>query len=194
VLRLVPTSRIVNVRIHEGCADEESFTYGRGERRYPLMTSMTQPYPHTYTATASAEPTGSVTVASPRLEPLRTAPPAEFGGPGNLWSPETLLVASIANCFVLTLRALTRAAGFRWLSVECHVEGVLERVEGVTQFSRFVTHAKLSVRNGTDEAVARQLLERAENGCLIGNSLRGARRLEATIVVPDPAVAVAVAS
>jgi hypothetical protein len=32
---------------------------------------MTQPYPHTYEATASAEPKGSVTVACPWLEPLR---------------------------------------------------------------------------------------------------------------------------
>lgn len=150
---------------------------------------MTQPYPHTYEATASAEPKGSVTVASPRLEPLRTAPPAGFGGPGTLWSPETLLVASIANCFVLTLRALTRAGGLPWLGVECRVEGILERVEGVTQFSRFVTYATLSVPNGTDEAAARRLLERAEHGCLIGNSLRGARRLEAIIVQKTAAVA-----
>jgi organic hydroperoxide reductase OsmC/OhrA len=144
---------------------------------------MTQSYPHTYEATASAEPAGSVTVASPQLEPLSTAPPAQFGGPGDLWSPETLLVASIANCFALTLRALTRAAGVRWLGVECRVEGTLDRVEGVTQFSRFVTYVKLIVPAGTDEAAARSLLERAEHGCLIANSLRGARHLETTIVV-----------
>jgi organic hydroperoxide reductase OsmC/OhrA len=67
---------------------------------------MTQPYPHTYEASASAEPTGAVAVASPRLETLRTAPPAEFGGPGDRWTPESLLVAAVANSFVLTLRAL----------------------------------------------------------------------------------------
>lgn len=148
---------------------------------------MTQPFPHTYEATASAEPSGAVTVASPRLASLSTAPPAEFGGPGSLWSPETLLVASIANCFVLTLRAVARAAGFRWLGVDCRVEGVLERVEGATQFSRFVTHVKLMVPSGTDEAAAQRLLERAEHGCLIANSLRGARRLEASIVMPEAA-------
>ena len=153
--------------------------------------SMTQPYPHTYEATASAEPRGSVSVASPRHEQLRTPPPAEFGGPGNLWSPETLLVASIANCFVLTLRAVMGAAGFAWRDVECRVEGTPERVEGVAQFSRFVTHAKLSIPEGTDEAAARRLLERAEHSCLIANSLRGARRLEATIIVPEAAAAVA---
>jgi organic hydroperoxide reductase OsmC/OhrA len=146
-----------------------------------------QPYPHSYEASAGAEPTGIVAVASPRLESLRTAPPSEFGGPGDLWSPETLLVASVANCFVLTLRALARAAGFRWLRLDCRVEGVLDRVEGVTRFSRFVTHAALTVPGGTDEAAARTLLERAEHGCLIANSLRAERHIEATITAIEEA-------
>jgi organic hydroperoxide reductase OsmC/OhrA len=112
---------------------------------------------------------------------LSTAPPAEFGGPGDRWSPETLLVASVANCFVLTLRALARAASFPWLRLDCRVEGVLERVEGVTRFSRFVTRATFFVPSGTEEMVARRLLERAEHGCLISNSLRAERQLEASI-------------
>jgi organic hydroperoxide reductase OsmC/OhrA len=148
---------------------------------------MMQRYPHIYEATAGGTPTGSVAVGSPRLEALSTAPPAEFGGPGDRWSPETLLVAAVADCFVLTLRSLARAAGFRWLRVECRVEGVLDRVEGATQFSRFVTHARLIVPSGADEAAARRLLERAEHGCLIANSLRGARNLEATIVATEAA-------
>jgi len=116
---------------------------------------------------------------------LSTAPPAEFGGPGDRWSPETLLVASIADCFVLTLRALARAAGFTWVSANCRVVGTLERVEGVTRFSHFVTHAKLVVPIGADEAAARRLLERAEHGCLISNSLLGERHLEAEIATED---------
>jgi organic hydroperoxide reductase OsmC/OhrA len=139
------------------------------------------PYPHTYEASASGQPTGTVAVGSPRLETLSTAPPAEFGGPGDRWSPETLLVASVANCFVLTLRALARAASFPWLRLDCRVEGVLERVEGVTRFSRFVTRATFFVPSGTEEMVARRLLERAEHGCLISNSLRAERQLEASI-------------
>ena len=151
--------------------------------------TITKPYPHTYEATASGKPTGPVAVESSRLETLITAPPPEFGGSGDRWSPETLLVASVANCFVFTLRALARSAGFRWLGVECRVEGVLDRVEGVSQFSRFVTHVKLAIPNGADEAAARRLLERAEHGCLIANSLRGARHLDATIVLATPAAA-----
>ncbi len=146
-----------------------------------------QPYPHVYEVSANGAPSGEVIVSAPRLETLRTAPPAEFGGPGDRWSPETLLAAAIADCFVLTLRALSRTAGVAWNGVECHVEAVLERADGITRFTRIVTQATLSVPMGTDETAARRLLERAESGCLIGNSLHAARHLEAAIIVAQPA-------
>jgi organic hydroperoxide reductase OsmC/OhrA len=43
--------------------------------------------------------------------------------------------------------------------------------------------ATLRAPAGTDEAKARQLLERAEHVCLISNSLVGQRSLESTVVV-----------
>ena len=101
------------------------------------------PYPHTYVASASAESAGFVAIASPRLPSLETAPPAQFGGPGDLWSPETLLCASLADCFILTFRAVTRAARFKWLSLECRVEGVLERVGQVSQFGARIMKANV---------------------------------------------------
>ncbi len=148
-----------------------------------------QPYPHVYEVTADGTTTGEVTLSAPRLETLRTAPPKEFGGPGDRWSPETLLAASIADCFVLTLRALSRTASVVWDRVECRVEAVLERADGITRFTRVVTHANLTVAAGTDATAARGLLERAEKGCLIGNSLLAARHLEAAIIVAPPAPA-----
>ena len=51
------------------------------------------PYPHHYVVTASAAPEGDVPVSCAGLPGLVTAPPAEFDGPGDRWSPETLLVA-----------------------------------------------------------------------------------------------------
>ncbi len=142
---------------------------------------LVHPYPHTYVAAARAEPAGLVTTESPGLDALHIAPPAQFDGPGNRWSPETLLIASIADCFVLTFRAVSRAARFQWLDIECRVEGVLERSDGVSQFTRYTTRAMLRVASGADEASARKLLEKAEHGCLIANSLRGARVLEVEI-------------
>jgi organic hydroperoxide reductase OsmC/OhrA len=113
---------------------------------------------------------------------LQTAPPPEFDGPGGLWSPETLLCAAVADCFILTFRALARAARFEWIEVECAVEGTLERHEGVSQFTRYATTAKLTVPASADVAKAHSLLERAEKTCLVSNSLRGTRTLQAEVV------------
>ena len=111
-----------------------------------------------------------------------TAPPAEFDGPGDRWSPETLLVAAVADCFLLSFRGVARANKFDWHSLECSVEGTLDRVEGRTRFTRMAVRATLRVPAGTDEAKARQLVERAEHVCLISNSLVAGRSVEATVV------------
>jgi organic hydroperoxide reductase OsmC/OhrA len=66
---------------------------------------------------------------------------------------------------------------------------VLERVAQRSEFTRYTTVATLTVPAGTDTAKATKLLERAEHGCLIANSLRGARALKAEIIGADPAVA-----
>ncbi len=140
------------------------------------------PYPHTYRVSANGRATGDVAVASPSLPELKTAPPPEFDGPGGVWSPETLLCAAVADCFILTFRGLSRAARFEWLDLECQVEGTLERSDGVSQFTRYATVAKLTVPAGADIAKARSLLERAEHTCLVSNSLRGERTLQVEVV------------
>jgi organic hydroperoxide reductase OsmC/OhrA len=121
-------------------------------------------------------------VSSARLPDIPTAPPAEFDGPGDVWSPETLLCASVADCFILTFRAIARASKLEWSDLSCRVEGVLERVEGVSQFTRYTTYATLTIAPTGDASRARTLLEKAEHGCLVANSLKGERMLETQIV------------
>jgi len=140
------------------------------------------PYPHIYRVSAAGELSGPVGLRSAGLPELATAPPPEFDGPGGTWSPETLLVGALADCFILTFRAVARAARLEWRQLECRVEGVLERADGVTQFTRYETSAELRVPAGTDEKRAMELLERAERGCLISNSVRGTRHLTARIL------------
>jgi organic hydroperoxide reductase OsmC/OhrA len=103
--------------------------------------------------------------------------------PGGVWSPETLLCASLADCFILTFRAVSRAAKYEWLRLECRVEGVLERAGQNSQFTRYTTFAQLRVPAGSDVPKARELLERVEHVCMIANSLRGTRTLEAEVLV-----------
>ena len=140
-------------------------------------------FPHHYRTTASASHEGTVTLTSPGLDALESAGPAEFGGPGDLWSPETLLSAAISDCFILSFRAVARAAKFEWISIRCDVDAVLDRVEKVTQFTEFHQDVVLEVPAGTDEARAMRLLEKAEHVCLVTNSLTGTAKLNATVRV-----------
>jgi organic hydroperoxide reductase OsmC/OhrA len=145
-----------------------------------------KPYPHTYTARAISPSIGSVTVTSTELPAIETNSPPDFDGPEGFWSPETLLTGAVADCFVLTFRAVARASGLAWQRLDCQVDGVLERIDGVAQFSGFMTRATLTVAVGTDAEKATRLLERAEKGCLIANSLRGTRALEAKVIEAAP--------
>ncbi|HUG92657.1 MAG TPA: OsmC family protein [Planctomycetaceae bacterium] len=142
-----------------------------------------QPFPHRYSVAATAEVEGDVTLDSERLASIPSAPPVEFGGPGDRWSPETLLVAAVADCFVLTFRAIAAISKLSWLALECRVTGTVDRVERVTRFTEFTVHASLRVPPGANAEQARRLLEKAEQACLISNSLKAQSRLEAHVEV-----------
>ncbi len=146
-----------------------------------------KPYPHQYAAYASARAIGSVAISAPALPAIETAPPSEFDGPGGAWSPETLLCAAVADCFILTFRGFARAAHFNWIALDCRVEGVLEHTGDQTAFTRFATTVRLTLPPGADHVKARLLLGRAEHACLIANSLRGERTLSAEVVTAEAA-------
>lgn len=140
-----------------------------------------QDYPHHYRVKAEAPAEGVIDVSSPGLETLPSMAPAEFGGPGDHWSPETFLVASVADCYILTFRALSRGAKFAWNSLSCDVDGVLQRVDGVTQFTDYYMKIELRVPAGSDAKKAERLLHRSEKVCLVTNSLTGQCHLDITI-------------
>jgi len=140
-------------------------------------------FPHHYHVRASGGSRDDVRTTSEGLPELATAPPAEFGGPGDRWSPETLLVAAVATCFVLTFRAVARASRVEWEALDCDVEGVLDKTDGRPRFTELRVRAHLHVPAGADEGRARKALENAEKSCLITNSLQADSRLETEVAV-----------
>jgi len=140
------------------------------------------PFPHHYLVSAVVRPDGDVPLAAEGVRVIESAPPREFDGPGNQWSPEQLLTAAVADCFVLNFRAIAGASKFRWLNLEASTRGTLDRAGGTMRFTRFDTHAKLHVPTGTDLERAKRLLEKAESSCLIANSLTGERHLSVETV------------
>ena len=147
-----------------------------------------QPFPHYYNVAAKGSATGDIELNAAHLPGLRSASPAEFGGPGDRWSPETLLVGAIADCFILTFRGVARASALAWTSLECDVTGTLDRVERATRFVAFEMRARLEVPDGTDIERAKMLLEKAERNCLISSSLSGHVHLNPTVEVAREAL------
>jgi organic hydroperoxide reductase OsmC/OhrA len=142
-----------------------------------------QNLPHHYNVSAAADPESGVQLGSTGLPDLESAAPAEFGGPGDKWSPESLLVASVADCFVLSFKAIARASKFSWISLTCSVEGTLDKVERVTQFTTFEVKASLTIPADMSEDMALRLLDKAEHLCLITNSLTADTHLTASVQV-----------
>jgi organic hydroperoxide reductase OsmC/OhrA len=142
-----------------------------------------QAFPHRYAVTATAHGRVDVTVTSDRLAPIDSAPPAEFDGPGDQWSPETLFVAAVGDCYVLTFCTVAALHKLPWTSIVCHADGVVDRPERTTQFVAFDLQAQLVVPAGCDQQFATRLLEQAKHACLITNSLKAPVRLEATVAV-----------
>ena len=141
-----------------------------------------QDYPHHYLASANAPQKGIIDVNSPGLETLETIAPPEFGGPGGVWSPETMLVGSVANCLILTFRAVSRGSRFEWNSMSVEVDGKLDRVDNETQFTDFFIKAELHVPAGSNLKKAEHIVHRSEAVCLVTNSLTGQCHLDVTVV------------
>lgn len=140
------------------------------------------PYPHRYKVRIGIAPEGEVSLGSEGLPELRSLPPPEFDGPGGYWAPETLLLAAVGDCMMLTFRAIAKASRFEWRELAADVEGLLERVDGNGRFTQVTIRVRLVVPAGTDASRARHLLEKSEKGCPISNSLTAEKHLEAEIV------------
>lgn len=130
-----------------------------------------KPFPHTYTATAAADPTGNVMSSLGNGCRVEIAPPVEFDGVGDVWSPEELLMSSVASCLVLSFKSIARAYDLNWLHIECFADGQLEKVDRKVKFTRVHTRVKLTITSLEDSGEAKRILEKAEDTCFITNSL-----------------------
>ena len=140
-----------------------------------------QALPHHYSVTAAAAADGDVTLRSAGIPAMRSSSPVQFDGPGDRWSPETLLVAAVGDCLILTFRAVARASQLTWIDLTCEATGTLDRVERATQFTAFDLAVTLQVPPGTNQELARRALEKAERACLIANSLKAPVHLRVAV-------------
>lgn len=136
---------------------------------------------HTYLVTATWEGGRRGEVAAEDIRPpIHFSTPPEFKGDAGYWTPEHLLLASVASCYVATFYALAESKlGF--LGLEILVEGTLGKPEGRLQFTNIVLKPTVNIARHEDGELANRLLEKAEEGCLIARSLACPVHLEPVV-------------
>jgi len=134
--------------------------------------------PHRYATSIVGGPEVHAALSSAGVPDLRTAPPLEFDGPGDAWSPEQLLLAAVEACFLLTFRAVAQASRLEFASIAVEAEGIVDRVGGVTRFTEIVLRPRVALPAGTDQVRVQRALEKADRACLVSASLATPIRLE----------------
>jgi peroxiredoxin-like protein len=140
-----------------------------------------KPLPHEYEVKLTGTPSGYATVSASGMPDLMSAPPADFGGPGDAWSPEHFLMAAVETCLLFSLRAIARASKLEFSSLEVTGVGTVDRQAGVTRFTEIVLRPKLVIPAETDKERALRILDKAERSCLVSASISTPIRMEAEI-------------
>jgi len=142
-----------------------------------------KPLPHRYETRLTGGPAGYATLSAEGVEDLRSAPPADFDGPGDAWSPELMLMAAVETCFLFTLRAVAAASKVEFKSLELTGTGIVDRQQGATRFIEIILRPRVVIPAGGDRERTLRVLEKSERSCLVSASLATPVRLEPEVIV-----------
>lgn len=116
---------------------------------------------------------------------LGTSAPA-FHGDDARWNPEEMLVAALSACHFLTYAALCARARIPLVAYEDDAWGTMRKVDGRIRFTEVVLRPRVTIASG-DTARALALHEKANEHCVIANSVNFPVRHEPTVGVSGPA-------
>lgn len=121
-------------------------------------------------------------VTSDGLPPLEISAPPEFHGEPGHWTPEHLLTASVASCFLETFLSIAR---FQKLAVQSFRLRALARLEKLPgegyRFTEITLTPEISVAQ-EDVEKALKVVEKAEKNCFVAKSLRATVQVEPSFV------------
>jgi peroxiredoxin-like protein len=130
------------------------------------------------------------TVSAEEIQPAITfSAPPEFCGQTGLWTPEHLLLASVAGCFISTFSGMAQYSKFPFLLLNLDVEGTIEKNGEGWRFVRIVLRPQLKIAQDDREYErAERLLEKAERNCLVTRSLACPVTMEPAIETVEEAI------
>jgi peroxiredoxin-like protein len=115
---------------------------------------------------------GRLTRASAHGKPeLEVATPPEFkGGVEGVWSPEELLVTSLASCFTVTLAAVAERMGIDLETLSVDGVGYVDRGED-GRFRFDVIKLAVEIGAGADPRTLEKLVAQTELLCIVSLAL-----------------------
>lgn len=115
---------------------------------------------------------------------VTVATPPEFTkGVAGIWSPEHLFVAAINSCLMTTFLAIAENFKYNFIDFESKASGKLEIVEGKYMITEVTLSPILTIDDDADKEKGMKILQKAENACLISNSVRSKIIYEPSIVL-----------
>ena len=123
-------------------------------------------------------------LSSPGLPELSVATPPEFpGGHAGIWSPEHLFVAAAEVCLMTTFLAVAENSKLEFVEYRSDAEGLLEKTDHGFMITRNLIRPRVTLRDAAAREKALRIVEKAEQHCLISNSMKTAVSIEPEIIV-----------
>ncbi|MBZ5528039.1 MAG: OsmC family protein [Acidobacteriia bacterium] len=120
----------------------------------------------TYTTNRSG-----LTVAQGIQPAIHFSAPPEFLGQSGMWTPEHLLAASVAGCFISTFSAMADLSKMQFASLDLDAEAVLSKGEKGWNFTRIFVRPRLRIVHEEDRERALRLLGKVERNCFVARAL-----------------------
>jgi len=107
---------------------------------------------------------------------------AEFGGLEGRWTPEQLLLCSLAGCFTTTFHDVARAAQFVFTDLEVEIEGSVRRSRPAgCNFTEILIRPRLTVQSEDQREAGIALLRRTKSLCMISRAIGIPQTLEPSV-------------
>ena len=125
-------------------------------------------------------------LTEPTMNAITVATPPEFPkGVPSIWSPEHLFVASVNVCLMTTFLAIAENSKLEFDSYTADAKGKLEKVDGKFMISEIELSPKIVVKEEKDIERTERIIQKAENACLISNSIKTKTFLKPEIKLAD---------
>jgi organic hydroperoxide reductase OsmC/OhrA len=102
---------------------------------------------------------------------LHTALSKKFGGKGNEWSAEHLLLSALSSSFMSTYLAFAKKMPVATAHFDCSTIGQVQVVNNKYKLTHINLYPKIYIVDKTGKDKALLALKKAEQNCLIANSL-----------------------